>query len=222
MPLRQVCVFSSEVLSVSLSLCLSLSACPPAPLLAFSQRRAFLPLSASFSCVHPECLERWINTRAELGQERHACEVCRAPYNIAVEKKFTTGNLCSLASWSQYFTCAVMILMGVIMAFVIVIYVNSEEYKSGENEDTNWVLWSLTAATFVLFLSTLKKIYERWRDVNVTERVQIHERADPDAAVVLPVQQSVQGALVAEPFAPQVSTSALLHAAAVHQGEQSV
>jgi hypothetical protein len=147
--------------------------------------------------------------------------VCRAPYNIAVAKKLTTGNLCSLASWSQYFTCAVMLLMGVIMAFVLVIYVNSEEYTSGENDDTNWVLWALTAATFVLFLSTLKKIYERWRDVNVTERVQIHERADPDAAIVLPVQQSgAQGALLAEPCgASQVSTPALLHAAAVDQGE---
>jgi hypothetical protein len=173
-------------------------------------------------------LERWINTRGSVRQdgqeERHTCEVCRGPYNVSVKAKLGKGKLCSMASWSQYFTCVLMLLMFVMLGFVIWVYINSEEYKSEENADTNWVLWSLTAATGLLFLSTMKKIYERWRDVNVTETVQVNERADPDAAVVQPVGQSAQGALLAAPaetFAPDVSASVLLHAAPV-EVEQTV
>ena len=180
--------------------------------------------------MEQECLQRWINTRAGVrrdGQEeRHRCEVCRAPYNVSVDAKLGKGKLCSMASWGQYCTCVLMLLMFVMLAFVIWVYINSEEYKNEETADANWVLWSLTAATGLLFVSTMKKIYERWRDVNVTETVQVNERADPDAAAVLPVEQSVQGALLAAPaetFAPEGSASMLLHAAAVEMDvEQSV
>ena len=69
--------------------------------------------------------------------------------------------------------------------------------------------------------STMKKIYERWRDVNVTERVEINERADPDAAAVLPVMHSAEGALIAAPaeLVAPAARPVLLHAAPVEQTE---
>ena len=139
------------------------------------------------STVHPACLERWINTRPfSATLDHHACEVCRSPYNIKVVSKIGRGRLCSGASWSQYITCCMLLLMFAMLAFVIVIYVHSEEYKSEENEDTEWLLWVLTAGTGLLFLSTMAKIYERWRDANLVERVDIRER-EGDAAQATPI-----------------------------------
>lgn len=183
------------------------------------RRESMVQACRCASCVHPECLERWIAARPGRGEERHTCEVCRAPYNLKVEKVLGTGQLCSMASWGQYCTCMLMVLMFLMMAFVTWIYVNSEEYKSEVNAGSNWVLWSLSAVTFVLFLSTIKKIYERWRDVNVSERVQIHECVDPEAPVAVAVQPSPGGTLVAAPaesLAPGTG-AVLLHAAPVEE-----
>lgn len=161
--------------------------------------------------MHPECLERWINTRtAQRAEERHTCEVCRAPYNIKVVSKLGTDQLCSGASWSQYITCVMLLLMFAMLGFVIWVYVNSEEYKSEENADTEWLLWLLTAATGLLFLSTMAKIYERWRDANLTERVEINEReADGHTAQATPV-----GAAAAAATAGMAAPVALLAAPA--------
>eukprot|EP01048_Picozoa_sp_COSAG05_P005086 COSAG05_NODE_293_length_12007_cov_209.909473_5_plen_204_part_00 len=115
--------------------------------------------------VHPECLETWINTRpsstrpASRGQDtrvvdRHVCEVCREPYNLTTEAKLGTDRLCSADSWAQYITCCMLLLMFAMLAFVIVVYVTSEEYKTEENKDTEWLLWALVAGTGLLFIST--------------------------------------------------------------------
>ena len=144
--------------------------------------------------VHPKCLERWINTRDVAREEdRRTCEVCRTPYNLKIESKLGRGALCSGDSWSQYLTCVMMVLMFAMLVFVIIIYVNSEEYKSEENAETEWVLWVLIGATCVLFVSTLHKIYQRWRAANVHEQVSIQDQAS-GAPRPTPQPQEVQDA----------------------------
>eukprot|EP01049_Picozoa_sp_SAG25_P020288 SAG25_NODE_6881_length_521_cov_1.322275_1_plen_159_part_01 len=131
-------------------------------------------LVAACACaatVHPACLERWINTRPSMGGDRHTCEVCRSPYNLRVTNKLGTDRICSSDSWAQYITCCMLLLMFMMLAFVIGVYVKSEEYESEENKDTEWLLWVLVAATAVLFLSTMVKVFGRWRDANTHDTI---------------------------------------------------
>ena len=151
------------------------------------RRESMIAACNCASTVHTACLERWINTRtAPREEDCHACEVCRSPYNINVVSKIGRGRLCSGDSWSQYITCCMLLLMFAMLAFVIVIYIHSAEYESEENASTEWLLWVLTAGTCLLFLSTMAKIYERWRDANLTELVDIRER-EGEAAQATPI-----------------------------------
>ena len=94
---------------------------------------------------------------------------------------------------ARYITCVMMVLMFAMLVFVIIIYVNSEEYKSEENAETEWVLWVLIGCTCVLFVSTLHKIYQRWRAANVHEQVSIQDQAG-GAPRPTPQPQEVQDA----------------------------
>jgi hypothetical protein len=111
----------------------------------------------------------------------HTCEVCRSPYEMRLTAKLGTDRLCSSESWAQYVTCCMLLMMFAMMAFVIVVYVTSEEYKSEENKDTEWLLWALIGGTGLLFISTMLKIYERWRDANVRDTIVIGEAQQPGA-----------------------------------------
>ena len=170
-----------------------------------------------------ECLQRWINARASVRQDAKAecrrCEVCQAPYTVRVDTKLGKGKLCSMASWSQYCACVLLLFMCAVLAWVTLVYINSGEYKNEKSAGTNWMLGSITATSGVVVLCAAKKTYEQWRDINVSETVHVNERADPGAAVTaLPVEQSSQGALLtasAETSSAEVLASVLLHAAPV-------
>ena len=127
------------------------------------QRDEMVQACKCAATVHAACLVQWINTRSVAHEEdRYVCEICTVKYSVKVRQSVRwSASTCSSASWTQYNACLMMAMVFAMMIYVFWVYVNSHEYEESD-PNSHWLLWVLSVAMILLFMSTMKTIYQRY------------------------------------------------------------
>eukprot|EP00455_Lapot_gusevi_P003022 TRINITY_DN11249_c0_g1_i1.p1 TRINITY_DN11249_c0_g1~~TRINITY_DN11249_c0_g1_i1.p1 ORF type:complete len:157 (-),score=6.76 TRINITY_DN11249_c0_g1_i1:53-523(-) len=120
--------------------------------------------------VHKECLEQ-ILAQYE-GDEVPSCEVCRRPYRVKVEYRFSFDwrrflSLRALSHCFEFFS----VLFGVVCTILslYMLSLNGELQRSPTS--SRYLIYFMVLLTNVLVIFTLKKVYDRWKKANAQPEI---------------------------------------------------
>jgi len=140
----------------------------------------------SSAYVHPECLQKWVETKtqsageSEDGELHLTCEICLEAYDVAVERHFACDQerLCSPESWREYCNCLLLCCLLPLIFVAMWLSCNAEEGESlirGEGlcrEEGHWTIVAIGVLLLLTFIATMQKVFLRWwyfnHDVKLT------------------------------------------------------
>eukprot|EP00658_Telonema_sp_P-2_P024218 TRINITY_DN19725_c0_g1_i1.p1 TRINITY_DN19725_c0_g1~~TRINITY_DN19725_c0_g1_i1.p1 ORF type:complete len:390 (-),score=70.84 TRINITY_DN19725_c0_g1_i1:526-1695(-) len=145
----------------------------------------------STGALHEECLSQWIAAQREAeaehgpnGRNPMVCEVCLSEYNVTLESRIQcqAQGLCSQPSLVQYASACVVLLMIPVLITVLLrscdhattvaaqpIMGYEDDLAVSNNlcaENGHWGVVAIGSLLLLLTLSTLKKAYDRWHQLN--------------------------------------------------------